>query len=113
MLQLRRSLQAWGHPEFLAILKEEIQALGRDHLPLQQGMQSASYVGDAAISVMIIDVSNTADSICVRAGVFYAGIIAGCNCADDPTPLDTLNEYCEVELHIDKRSAATTVRVAS
>ena len=45
----------------------------------------------------------------VKAGIFYTGIIAGCSCADDPTPIDELNEYCVVQLDIDLATADTTV----
>ena len=50
-----------------------------------------------------------ANSILVKAGIFYTGIIAGCSCADDPTPLDEQNEYCELELNINKETAETTI----
>ena len=39
----------------------------------------------------------------------YSGIIAGCSCADNPTPVSELNEYCEVQLEIDKKTAETKV----
>ena len=38
-----------------------------------------------------------------------SGIIAGCSCADDPTPVDTTTEYCELQLEIDRESAETRV----
>jgi hypothetical protein len=41
----------------------------------------------------------------VKLGVFYTGIIAGCNCADDPTPIDTQTEYALISLRIDKQTA--------
>jgi hypothetical protein len=47
----------------------------------------------------------------VKAGIFYTGVIAGCSCADDPTPVDELNEYCVVQFDIDRMTAETTVRL--
>jgi hypothetical protein len=58
---------------------------------------------------MIIGVSEAAGLIRVKAGIFYTGVIAGCSCADDPTPVDELNEYCVLQLGIDKKTAETTV----
>jgi hypothetical protein len=33
----------------------------------------------------------------------------GCSCADDPTPDSKNNEYCVVQLDIDKTTAETTI----
>jgi len=45
----------------------------------------------------------------VKAGIFYTGVIAGCSCADDPTPIDEQNEYCVVQFDIDRTTADATV----
>ena len=49
----------------------------------------------------------------VKAGLAYNGIIAGCSCSDDPTPIDETNEYCEVLFSINKETAETTVELFS
>jgi len=49
----------------------------------------------------------------VKAGLLYAGIIAGCSCADDPTPIDEVTEYCVVRFDIDKATAETKVTLLS
>ena len=36
-------------------------------------------------------------------------MLAGCSCADDPTPVEEISQYCEVRLDIDKTTAETTV----
>jgi hypothetical protein len=36
-------------------------------------------------------------------------VIAGCSCADDPTPTNELDEFCELQLDIDKLTAVATV----
>lgn len=109
MIQLNQTLHAWGTPDFKAVLKQEIAQLGVDQLPLQQGLTSANYVTAAPISVMIHNVAEMDNIIRVRAGIFYQGILGGCSCADDPTPTSESNEYCEVQLDIDKSTAVTTV----
>lgn len=83
--------------------------MGVDELPLQQGMSTGSHAVDKPVSVMIIHVSDDPDHIHVRAGIFYSAIIAGCSCADDPTPVEEHAEYCEIRLDIDKATAATAI----
>jgi hypothetical protein len=109
MIRLPNSLNAWGTPEFEAVLKQEIEQLDAGHLPLQQGLSASSYVTDRPFQTMMISVSEAAGQIRVKAGIFYTGIIAGCSCADDPTPVDELNEYCVVRFDIDMTTAETTV----
>jgi hypothetical protein len=109
MLKLTDSLEAWGGPDFETAMKEEIQRLDHKMLPLQEGLSQSSHVSDAKISVVILKVSEARDSICVKTGVFYAGIIAGSCCADDPTPVTENTEYCEVLFDINKITAETVV----
>jgi hypothetical protein len=109
MAQMTRALAAWGSPDFKMVLKQEIETLGAGQLPLQQGLSTSSYALDTQLSAMIIDVAEAADCLRVKAGIFYTGIIAGCSCADDPTPVDENTEYCVVQLVIDKTTAGTTV----
>ena len=107
MFRLAQSLNAWGTPAFENILKHEIALLKTDALPLQQALSLTSHVTDSPRTVRIIRVTEDGGCLRVKAGIFYTGIIAGCSCADDPTPIDERNEYCEVELAIDKRTAET------
>ena len=109
MIQLTKALSAWGSPDFNAILKHEIVHLGADHLPLQQGLSSSNYVTDDAITVIINRVAELENIIRVKAGIFYRGVIGGCNCADDPTPSGENDEYCEVQFDIDKTTAETVI----
>jgi hypothetical protein len=109
MIQLNKSLHAWGSPNFEAILKQEIAQLGADRLPLQQGLSSSNYVTDDPITVLINNVVEMENIIRIRAGIFYTGGIGGCSCADDPAPSGENNEYCEVQLDMDKTTATTVV----
>jgi hypothetical protein len=109
MIRLDKSLRAWGKADFEAILKREVEELGADHLPLQQGLSGSSYVAESPITVMIHRVAEMENAIRIKAGIFYQGIIGGCSCADDPTPTGENNEYCEVQIDIDKTTAATEV----
>lgn len=109
MIRLPNSLKAWDTPEFKDVLKQEIEALDAGALPLQQGLTASSHVTDQPFHAMIIGVGEEAGLLRVKAGIFYTGVIAGCSCADDPTPIDEQNEYCVVQLEIDRTTAATTV----
>ncbi|MBI3902877.1 MAG: hypothetical protein HY306_08060 [Nitrosomonadales bacterium] len=109
MIRLERALRAWGTADFMGTLKLEIEQLGAEQLPLYQGLTSSNHVADEAISVMIHSVTELEKVIRVKAGIFYKGMLVGCSCADDPGPPGESNEYCEVQLDIDKASAAAEV----
>lgn len=109
MLRLGKSLSEWGTPGFKETLKQEIEQLDPDQLPLQQGLVISSHVADSGFKAMILNVSEDPGFIRAKAGIFYSGIIAGCSCADDPTPMNEQNEYCEVLLSIDKQTGEASV----
>ncbi|MGV8991077.1 MAG: hypothetical protein ACOH1Q_06705 [Thiobacillus sp.] len=95
------------------MFKQEVEKLNGQHLPLQQGLAASSHVTDRPIQVMILGVAEEPECIRVRAGIFYTGVIAGCNCADDPSPLDEQNEYCVVLIDIDRTTAESTVSLVT
>jgi len=109
MIKLEKSLNAWGTSAFNDVLKKEIEQLDAQCLPLQQGLSYSSYTSGDDFSVMIISVNEDNSFLHVKAGVFYSGVIAGCNCADDPTPVPEQNEYCEIMLDISKTTGQTGV----
>jgi len=113
MIRLTKALQAWGTPEFAPVLKREIEALDSAHLPLQQGLSVSSVVVDTEPTAMILCVSDEERVIRANVGILYAGMVAGCSCADDPTPLSENPEYCVVQIAIDKHTAATTITLLS
>ena len=109
MIQLTKSLNAWGTSSFIDILKKEVEQVHADALPLQQGLALSSYVTDSPHKAVIISVSDEEDFIRAKAGIFYSGIIAGCSCADDPTLVNEQPEYCEVVLAINKKTAEAEI----
>ena len=111
MITLSNAIKAWGTPEFEAALKDEIQKIDAELLPLQDGLRQTSYVFEAPINVMILKVTESPDVIHAKTGVFYAGIIAGSCCADDPTPVCEQTEYCEMQFDINKLTAESTVTI--
>jgi len=109
MIRLTKSRNAWGSPGFEDIFRAEVEQIDADLLPLQQGLSTSSQVTDSPRKVMIFHVAEEDGSIQVKAGILYSGIIAGCSCADDPTPVDEQNEYCEVQIEISKKTAEATI----
>ncbi len=105
MIRLEQSLRAWGTPEFEGVFKQELAQVGNDALHLQQTLVTGSHVTDAPPTVMVIRVEETPASIRIYAGIFFTSIIAGCSCADDPTPLGEYTEHCEMAVEIDRATA--------
>ncbi len=84
--QLKSVLVAW--PELINVL--------------QKGLSRSSYALDEALQIVILKQQQDDAHLLLHLGLFYTGVIAGCSCADDPTPLETEPEYCELRLQIDR-----------
>ena len=111
MTQFKKSLSAWNSQQFDVIFKQEVLGLTLDELPIQQGLIHGSYAISDDMGVMVNQRQEDEASILIYTGIFYKSVIAGCNCADDPTPIDTLNEYCELSFRIDKKTAITEIKL--
>lgn len=109
MVRFTEALRAWGTPGFNDALKRELRGLSADQLPLQQGLARGSFAVADKLDAMVIRAVEQQHCVRARVGIFYGATMIGCGCADDPTPVTEENEYCEVELEIDKRSAVATV----
>ena len=109
MIRLSKALRAWHTPDFNTVLKAEIEHIDADLLPLQEGLSQSSHAIADRLSAIILAVAEEPDRLRVKAGLLYAGIIAGCSCADDPTPVEPQNEYCELRFEIDMATGAATV----
>lgn len=109
MTRLIKSLNAWGSPDFTGVLKQEIEQLSGRQLPLQQGLTTSSVALDNRLEAMVLGVSEEGGVIRAKVGIFYSGTITGCSCADDPTSAGEQNEYCEVQVDIDKATAEARI----
>ncbi|WP_456380134.1 hypothetical protein [Thiolapillus sp.] len=109
---LPKSLAAWGSPGFRAILKNELEALGIEGLPLQQGLSHSSIALDKNIQAVILKVTEGPRCLSIKAGLFYSGIVAGCSCADDPGSVEAQNEYCEILVKMQKSSGVASIALA-
>lgn len=109
---LSKPLHVVDNADFAQALKTEIEQLDARLLPLQQGLSAGGYALYDTFSVMVISVSEQESTLQVKAGIFYRGVIAGCSCADDPSPTDETSEYCEVIFEIDRGAGEASVRLA-
>lgn len=109
MILFPEALAAWNSAAFNATIKDEIEHLDVDLLPLEQGLSRSSHVSADRVGATILRVEEENGRIRVKAGLLYAGIIAGCACADDPTPEDELAEYCEVWFDINAATGEAEV----
>lgn len=109
MLKLTSSLNAWCQPIFDDIFKQEVATMNVTLLPLQQALTHSNFTDGSKRSVMIISATATTEAIHIKTGIFYVGMITGCSCADDPTPLSEIAEYCEIQFDIDRVTAETTI----
>jgi hypothetical protein len=105
MTKLQDALNAWGRPDFEAVLKKSIAALNGDALPLQQGLTAGSYALDDSIESVILGTTELPGAIEVKAQIFYTSRTPGCACAGDPTVESEQTEQCLVRIRIDKQTA--------
>ncbi|TVP85326.1 MAG: hypothetical protein EA347_09955 [Thioalkalivibrio sp.] len=112
MNDLRHSLAAFGTPDFTAVLRADLAALGPDALGLQQALSTGSTAMSDDIEVMLLRHSETPDGLCVRIGVFFTSVLGGCACADDPTPENEHPEYCELDIAIARETGAARIQPA-
>ena len=102
MPQFTHSLRSWNTADFKQALIADITNLDAEQLPLQQALSKSSYVSESDFSVTVLSTSDNSSDIVAKVGIFFTGIIAGSCCSDDPTPVDELEEYCELYIRINK-----------
>ena len=102
MLNLLSILQYWDTPDFDIYFKKVIEKLTVKELPLQKALTSSNIALDTSINAVVLNKKDTGQEFIIKAGIFYTGVISGCNCADDPSPVDEQNEYCELMFKIEK-----------
>ena len=96
-------------PDFEAVFKMELLSYDPGLLPLQQGLAYSSYALTDGLKVIVLSSEENKNTLLIKAGIFYNGIIAGCNCADDPTPDELYPEYCELMFAINRSNAETRI----
>lgn len=109
IIALPQSCAAWGSEAFPRVLKHELEAQSVHDLPLQAGLTHSSVVADEAFTVF--PRRGVDDCGRVVVDVQYAGLVAGCNCSDDPSVVESRIETCALSLRLwpDEGRAAVSV----
>jgi hypothetical protein len=110
MLDFSSVVKAWGSPDFQARFKAAVEQLSHGQLPLQQALAHTSSVSDEPFTAVVISCDADDDILYINAAIFFSGIVAGCSCADDPTPLEPQLENCLLQFDIDRQSGAASVK---
>ena len=111
MIDLSETLATWPTSEREAALKRALEGLDAACLPLQQALARGSQVTAEPLQVMVLTTAETEDGLRARVGVFFTSLIGGCQCADDPTSLESLPEYAQIEVTIQRETGMAHLRL--
>jgi len=111
MIRMPLTLASWETSEFERTFKEEAATIDPALLPLQQGLSHSTHALAEGLEFVLLDAREEEGRLRIRAGIFYRGIVAGCSCADDPTPIEPVTEYCEVLLRIHRPDGRTEIEL--
>ncbi len=100
MTVLSNSAAAWGSDAFAATLKAELERLRSDVLPIAHAIADGSRLDDSDLGIIVNEVSDDANHIHARVGVFFAEIVACTTCSGGSGMCD--EAYCELLVTIDK-----------
>jgi len=107
-ISLPHSLHAWPGETFSGTLKAEIEALPAGSLPLEKATLTGWHIDDSHIVATVLRTEEDATGIAAAVGIFFAEIIAGCSCGDEP---QSQSNYCELQVIIDKGTGNATFAV--
>ena len=109
---MRNLGQLVDDPEFKDRLREAIMQLPESEFDLQQALKLGSVALPETLEIMIMQRRDDDTEIRFHSGLFFESMIAGCNCADDPTPADTLQEYCEADISISRETGIIQIQLS-
>lgn len=113
MIHLPKTISSWQTPSFSDTLKQELAQLDVNTLPLQAALSHTNFASSDNMKVLILSITDDETNIQAKVGIFFTGIMYGCQCDDDPTPANEQTEYCELMFHINKNTANSTVSLLS
>lgn len=102
---LKASAAAWGTASFSSILKTEIESLRSDVLPIAHVIGDGNRLDDSDLGVIVNEVSDDAEHIYAKVGVFFSEIVTCTTCSGGSGMCD--EAYCELMVTIDKATGET------
>ena len=84
-------------------LKQVLEALPIDALPLAKCTTQGGFVDDQPITVTVLRMTDSATGLEAKIGVFFTEAIGGCSCSGEDT--HSANGYGELLLSIDRQTA--------
>ncbi|MEJ1386193.1 MAG: hypothetical protein RPU52_16170 [Candidatus Sedimenticola sp. (ex Thyasira tokunagai)] len=108
MTRLQNSLNAWNTDHFSTTLKEELEKLRSDVLPIAHVITQGNKLDDSDLGVIINEVDDDPQQIHVKVGVFFAEVINCVTCCGGNGMHD--EAYCELEVTIDKASSEASFK---
>jgi hypothetical protein len=103
-------LQCPNDDDLKTVFKQTVESLDVEQLGLQQAVKNGSIALPEDISFMVLSTQQSEQQFIVKCGIFFRSMIAGCSCADDPSPSDTLEEYSEAWFVIEKRDGSFVIK---
>ncbi len=100
-------------PALARRLRDILIALPVSEFNLQRALRQGSIALPETLDVAIIRSEPGAARTLIRVSLFFQSVIAGCNCADDPSPEDRLEEHCEARILIENDSGKLQVTLDS
>lgn len=101
-----RTLCADSDADRVAAVTAELRQLAPERLPLHRATTQGGLVKPDSISISMLGAHCRGPSTVVRASVFFAEVIGGCNCHDDPLEA---NGYCVLEVTVDHRLGTVAI----
>ncbi len=107
-----RSLDALRNGQPLKpALKADLEALPSGLLPLQQALRQGSVALYQDLHPVVLSVDSGPDTHELVCTLFFSSLVAGCQCADDPSPEERLAESARLRILIDARDASAEIRL--
>jgi len=104
-LSLPNTLAAWGSEAFAVILGRELTAAEGLQPLLLRAMTHGNQLATTPVNLLLLHAADEGSCLRLRLDVLFQSVVAGCSCADDPTPWSEINECCHIEIVIDKTTA--------
>ena len=101
-----RIFEYWEKPDFSQYCLSELNRLQVEELPLQDCCQYSCVIEPKSLSFRLISQQKVSEYLLIKVGVFFQEVLSGCACSDDPSQaMIHENNYCELELRVEKDGA--------